>query len=830
MGTGGKTAHQSYIVAPTEAGGLPTDQAAVPQPADPEQVTPAPPTPEPETPPKPAAVPAEPEPAPAAASAAATGGGEGAAGGGLPAADLHGQPLIDAYQALTAADPASVQPWLSGLTADQLQELATAHGFQHPEMVGLSGKQPHPLVHWLDPKYPADIASKQKIQAVANSRYAAFAAEDAMLDLSVPGTAAPVPQPNPHASWIATPAEVVDAQLAVANAGLDLLNLTPKGYGAAQKTEERAAALAQLIAAENRLATAVCPEDPQLLASGQAKSSQHVDQILSKLLNNPQLVAQVRADAAASGLLTEAQSGVLTPAGVVRVARLATPAAARQEALDVAESRLGQLQQLADLDGTLVSKVGNTTNVWGSWGDDAGGLAEIAAIKGKMAQLNKDVYGWKSKVCDNPAEAPGVYWQAPWVGELSTQFRAWAKKQPIGQVREAAAQLGLADSGKATRAQAQNFIAAQWDPACDKAAIQTEVSAGKAKTAAATTTTGAAQPPQPAKPAATAPPAAVVSAPSAAPQPGSWKAAQHNLVSALKHAAASSSGLPGWVDAQAVKNWDFGTGTSASGLGGTHHKSFHQGPDGGTWLFKTDATGGGQAAAESAAARILHAAGQPTVPVYRATLGGKTGSIQPMLPGAVTFEGHPGQWSQADADAIVRYHVAAWVVGNHDGHANNLLRTPSGGMVPIDLGQAYKFCDVDKLSLAYNPVAETVHHKLYQAHQSGGLSSGVKVNPAAAHPVLRAIEKIPDSQWRAMLHDVAHTGAATNRRWVPTMRARAAKTHGIAESAVTTHQVADAFLDAAVSRKNSLREGFAAFFAGELKLPSAAALLHGKDR
>lgn len=49
-------------------------------------------------------------------------------------------------------------------------------------------------------------------------------------------------------------------------------------------------------------------------------------------------------------------------------------------------------------------------------------------------------------------------------------------------------------------------------------------------------------------------------------------------------------------------------------------------------------------------------------------------------------------------------------------------------------------------------------------------------------------------------------------------------THGIAESAVTTNQIADAFLDCAVQRKNNLRAAFGGFFGSELKLPSAAAL------
>jgi hypothetical protein len=59
------------------------------------------------------------------------------------------------------------------------------------------------------------------------------------------------------------------------------------------------------------------------------------------------------------------------------------------------------------------------------------------------------------------------------------------------------------------------------------------------------------------------------------------------------------------------------------------------------------------------------------------------------------------------------------------------------------------------------------------------------------------------------------------------MRARAAKAHGIAESAVTTGQTAGAFLDHACERKNGLRAAFADFLAHQVKLPAAGALRHG---
>ncbi|MET7398401.1 hypothetical protein ABZS66_33425 [Dactylosporangium sp. NPDC005572] len=304
-----------------------------------------------------------------------------------------------------------------------------------------------------------------------------------------------------------------------------------------------------------------------------------------------------------------------------------------------------------------------------------------------------------------------------------------------------------------------------------------------------------------------------------------WATPYASLVAELEHATVDASGLPARLDTETIIGWDFGNGTSASYLGGTHAKSLHTGPDGQQWLFKHDSSGGARAAAEAEASTVFAAVGLPAVPVYRTIVGGNHGSVQPLLSGAVHFPASPGSWTQVDVDAIVRYHVGTYAVSNHDGHPENLLRASAGGMVAIDLGQAFKHCHEDALSLSYNPVSRTVPHSLYRAHLAGALPAGVKLNVAAAYPVLTAFERIPDAQWRVMLHDTAHTGAKAGMNWTNAMRGRAAAKHGIAADNVTTEQIADAFLDAAVQRKQGLRQSFTDFFAGELNIASAPTLL-----
>jgi hypothetical protein len=175
-------------------------------------------------------------------------------------------------------------------------------------------------------------------------------------------------------------------------------------------------------------------------------------------------------------------------------------------------------------------------------------------------------------------------------------------------------------------------------------------------------------------------------------------------------------------------------------------------------------------------------------------------------------------WSQADVDAMVRYHVGSWAIGDHDAKPDNILRTPGGGLVPIDHGQAFKFYGHDKLDSTYHPngqfgAGRPVYNQAYEAAKKGSLAPGVRVRPEASLPVIAALEAVPDTQYRALLHETAHQGAKQKVSWYDAMRSRAAKAHS--DLAPSDTQVADAFLDYACERKNRLRADFAEFFTRE---------------
>ncbi|MFE2273516.1 hypothetical protein ACFXB4_30315 [Streptomyces lavendulae] len=768
-------------------------------------------------------------------------------------------------EAHTKALKAQTLAYLNSLDEEELREIAEAKGFEHPALVGLSGKGQHPLVHWLDPAYPGDIPSKAKIQAAALNRYNELLAGKTvggmtLADLhEIEGTEPPLS----GGAWQATPDEVAASAQAVTDS-VDAWNEAKTNFGP-QWQEKLSEALPAILAAEQKLSSADCPELGVGLTKVKAEAKAAVDDALSHGYVPPKVVQPLVQEAVASGQLSEAEAKHLGGQQLVALMRPNTPESEVESLKALAAKRQ---EQLANLDASYAAHVavapGNGQPLNLPPAGDPGAPQEIAAWAknaGDVRAIQTDVNGWYSSTqqaasdtpyADHPALGPGKYLQP---NELTSDFKAWATKQKLSDLRTVAAELGMDNNAKATRAQVQNYIAASFNKKYDQQAIKDKVNADVVKKEAAKAAKAAAPAPAPLKAngglasdtefqavasklsksgtpstAKQVPPAAK---PVKAPKPGSFNANIQALMAEVQHAKATSQDLPTRVDAKEVAGWTFGPGTTASSLGGTYAKTVHPGPDGGQWMFKADHNHGGALGhTEAAASHVLSLGGVPAVPVYHhKQANGTAGSIQPLLKDAKPFTSSPSQWTQSQVDAIVRSHVGSWFVGEHDGHQNNWLTTPSGGLVQIDRGQAYKHFGLDKLSVDYAPSGgggfTPVHQKLYQAALGGSLASGVKINPAAAHPVIKKFESMPDAQLRSVLHSTAHEGAKAGVAWVPQMRSQAAKALKIPQSQVTHDQIATAFLDHAVERKNNLRQNFSDFFVKQLGLPSGASLKHG---
>lgn len=712
--------------------------------------------------------------------------------------ELHGAQLSESdaelYRKKIAADAAAALQCLDTAT---LHAWAADQGFQYPQLVGLSGGD-HPLAHWLNPAYPAASSSKAKVQAKAIERFELLAS-GAVSDINgvtLADLPAGVSTPDDD-SWNAAPAEVALAVAAVADAVTKLKYEKGTDGG-----------LSAMLSAERHLHTAVCEEMGADLAITQAAGSALVTKQLDTLnaWQRTEMVDAAVGAALESGVMPERQAFWLHPTEQLALLRANTAPAVRDQLEAKAQDRANTVRALAAA--IAVS-------------DAAGDLpASVAALPDWVAAKQQAIEAavassWKGEVAARGQQRLNQIGYPAALGmrhSLTSKWRTWAKGQPIADLRKAAVELGMSDVGAATRAQVQNYIAGQWDPGVDQAQIQTAVTAlaatkkqqtampskGKGKASVVAQEHGS----QPTPTVQLAPPI------------DSWAGKHAQLVAALQVHANLSSEIPTARPASEIAKLTLGKAQPAS-VGGMHQKNFHEDGHGGLWLHKPDSTKGARAHAEAAAARLHNLAGVRTPPVYVRAVEGKLGSLQPWLAGAEPLGQTPGAWSQTDVDAIVRFHVAAWACGNHDGNPNNIVRTPSGGLAPIDHGQAWRYFGADRLALDYDPNGKygnppPAYLIAYRAALEGQLAKGVRVRPEAALPIIKAFEQMPDSVLRSELQSYAIAGVKANLPWVERVRKGAQKRLGV--MTVSADDIAEQFLLGAVARKASLRANFAQFF------------------
>ncbi|MEX2621916.1 MAG: hypothetical protein WD250_17010, partial [Egibacteraceae bacterium] len=702
------------------------------------------------------------------------------------------------------------------------QQLAADKGFAHPTLVSASATAAGghgALVHWLNPAYPDDAASKTKIHAKADERYAQLAADDVdtiggqtLADVHAAEAALHPPAPPGGGGWQATPTQVAEA---MAGLNQSLTDLYAPAWSGGKPDD--GGGLQAVLDAEATLAGAQCDEMGDSLATVKAAGAGLVSKQLDALPPTARntMIGHAVAHALDQGAITEAQAAWLDRPSQLALLRAPTDPTVRQQLQTLAADRHEQVATAktaaaaAAAAGPIPVDAAAATIV--AWSKAHADAATATQAVGEWAHQTPD-----PKAVADAVGAPVAAWQV--TGQLATDtkpWRTWAKGQPLPTLRAAAKQLGM-DTAGATRAQIQNYIAASWDPALSKAEVQSAAANNlkkKAKPPPPTATpanSGGHSTPGPAT--ATAAHAAKPAGTSAA---GSWAAKHANVVAALKAHQAVTADVPAYQTPEQVAGLQLSAGHKAA-VGGMHPKTFHTDQDGATWLHKPDSKGGARAAAEAAAARVHNLAGVRTPPVYVRNVDGKVGSLQPWIPNAGPLSTSPTQWSQADVDSIVRFHVAGWVCSNYDGNPANVLRTPTGGLTPIDHGQAFRYFGQDRLAVDYDPNGQSygqpppVFVTAYKAAAAGNLGPGVRVRPEAAIPTIKAFESIPDAALRAELAPVATEGVKAGLGWVASMRKAAQKRTG--KTNVSDAEVAEEFLDHVVARKNGLRDAFAGMF------------------
>jgi hypothetical protein len=237
-------------------------------------------------------------------------------------------------------------------------------------------------------------------------------------------------------------------------------------------------------------------------------------------------------------------------------------------------------------------------------------------------------------------------------------------------------------------------------------------------------------------------------------------------------------------------------GDAGQGLGGVNAKVVLEAPDGSRWLFKPYTHRGDQdeyrAYADKLAADVAKALDHPTTDVYLLTLPkgheglkamsrvgdrkAATGSIQRMLD---NVEGVIGTTSWKDLTPeqllhVQKEHLLDWLISNHDGHLENILKRSDGTLLGIDKGQAFKFFGRDRLHWTYSPNAGGGFHAPYFNEQAekyaiGEMGRRFLLKGPQDNPELMAfLEKIrdmDDDAFLAMFRPYASKATAAGIRW-----------------------------------------------------------------
>jgi hypothetical protein len=242
---------------------------------------------------------------------------------------------------------------------------------------------------------------------------------------------------------------------------------------------------------------------------------------------------------------------------------------------------------------------------------------------------------------------------------------------------------------------------------------------------------------------------------------------------------------------------------SAKSLGGAFDKHFYTDSDGNKFMFKPAEKLNGSPDLKKAyvdeAVSTISSLVKPdgTVPVsaVKLTVPGKgevAGSIQKMISPLgkhIDFDGRdPSTLKPWEVKGLQREQVVDWLVSNHDSHENQFLRdTQNHQVYGVDKTQAFKNLGKDVLNTYYGPNAgekEPYYNKMWEAVQQGKLS----FDPHAIDDVVQKIKGISDNDYKSLLSSYAVARYDNSKD-------------------------ANAFLDAAVARKNSLPGDFASFYA-----------------
>lgn len=242
---------------------------------------------------------------------------------------------------------------------------------------------------------------------------------------------------------------------------------------------------------------------------------------------------------------------------------------------------------------------------------------------------------------------------------------------------------------------------------------------------------------------------------------------------------------------------------------GSHGGRIYQDAQGRKFLFKSSPQRV-FAEIDVLTARLRFEFDMVTSPTALVRMNGQWGSLQQMLTTPPAFTGtiNPSHLSYDARQSIFEEMIFDWLISNHDGHRDNYLKKFNWGesVVGIDKGQAFKFFGSDRLDWDFNPNPDpSVANLLIRAFAQGDpFVTLPSMSDYQIEGLLHRIENFSNNEYRKIVRIYAE-GAAE----LGVLGKGGPAYLGFSTPSIPANDV-EAFVEAAVARKNNLKKDFKA--------------------
>jgi hypothetical protein len=215
---------------------------------------------------------------------------------------------------------------------------------------------------------------------------------------------------------------------------------------------------------------------------------------------------------------------------------------------------------------------------------------------------------------------------------------------------------------------------------------------------------------------------------------------------------------------------------------------------------------------EAAASTLQRKMGLEAPESYAIDHGGRPAVVSKWYPNSSqAFQKPPPLESLHPDDqmTIQKNHVLDWLIGNHDSHVGNWIRTQDGQLVSIDKGQSAKYFGHDRLDPSFHPnyyARPPIYNRLWNDHAQG---RGQMHDPRTGElgQFVKKVQSMPDEELKGLFRPYAQAAAQSGLLLNPDGdpdRRLGPRRHPANDP--------EAFLHALVQRKNNLHNDLGDYY------------------